>query len=439
MKGLAVLVKKEVKELLRDPKILLGTILMPLILMVAMGGMVRISTTAMMEASANVSVAVLDMDDQPLSQTLVEFLQQTQNLNTTVLTGCTVDGALEEAEELGVKALVVIPDGFTHNITSGRRGMVYVYSIMEKGTMAEAMGFSTVEGAINVFEEIVKAQMISTGMPGADPEVVLNPIDEKPMTLFRGELIEQSPDQLAQLIMSQSMLPLILMIVVGTAMSMAATSMAVEKEAKTLETLLTLPVSRMTILLSKLIGSTIIAVIGSVSFMVGMAYYTTSVSAPATGGKVQIPTQLLQSLTSPITLAVIGGTVFITMVSAIALALCIAVYAEDVRGAQSLVGILELPIMVPAIVLMFADISMLPRSVQAVLYAIPYTHTILATRGALLGQYGPAMLSLGYIVAFTVAVLCVAAKTFSSERVITARIRLRRFKLGRPFRRPQVG
>ena len=439
MRGLAVLVEKEVKELLRDPKILLGTILMPLILMVAMGGMVRISTTAMMEASANVSVAVLDMDNQPLSQTLVEFLQQTQNLNTTVLTGYTVDGALEKAEELGVRALVVVPDGFTHNITSGQRGMVYVYSIMERGTMAEAMGFSTVEGAINVFEEMVKAQMISTGMPDVNPEVVLNPIDEKPMTLFRGELIEQSPDQLVQLIMSQSMLPLIVMIVVGTAMSMAATSMAVEKEAKTLETLLTLPVSRMTILLSKLIGSTIIAVIGSVSFMVGMAYYTTSVSAPVTGGEAQIPTQLLQSLTSPITLVVIGGTIFITMVSALALALCIAVYAEDVRGAQSLVGILELPIMVPAIVLMFADISMLPKSVQVVLYAIPYTHTILATKDALLGQYGSAMLSLGYIVAFTVVVLYVAAKTFSSERVITARIRLGRFKLGRPFRRPQVG
>ena len=439
MRGLAVLVGKEVKELLRDPKILLGTILMPLILMVAMGGMVRISTTAMMEASANVSVAVLDMDGQPLSQTLVEFLQQAQNLNTTVLTGYTVDGALEKAEELGVRTLVVVPEGFTHNITSGQRGTVYVYSIMERGSMAEAMGFSTVEGAINVFEEMVKAQMISTGMPGVNPEVVLNPIYEKPMTLFRGELIEQSPDQLVQLIMSQSMLPLIVMIVVGTAMSMAATSMAVEKEAKTLETLLTLPVSRMTILLSKLIGSTIIAVIGSVSFMVGMAYYTTSVSAPATGGKVQIPTQLLQSMTSPITLVVVGGTIFVTMVSALALALCIAVYAEDVRGAQSLVGILELPIMVPAIVLMFADISMLPKSIQAVLYAIPYTHTILATKDALLGQYGSAMLSLGYIVAFTVVVLYVAAKTFSSERVITARIRLGRFKLGRPFRRPQVG
>ena len=334
---------------------------------------------------------------------------------------------------------MVIPEGFTHNVTSGQRGTVYMYSIMERGTMAEAMGFSTVEGAINVFEEAVKAQMISTGMPDVNPEVVLNPIDEEPMTVFRGELIEQSPDQLAQLIMSQSMLPLILMIVVGTAMSMAATSMAVEKEAKTLETLLTLPVSRMTILLSKLIGSTVIAVIGSVSFMVGMAYYTTSVSAPATGGEVQIPTQLLQSLTSPITLAVIGGTIFITMVSALALALCVAVYAEDVRGAQSIVGVLQLPIMVPAIVLMFADVSMLPTSVQAVLYAIPYTHTILATRGALLGQYGLAMLSLGYLTAFTVVVLYVAAKTFSGERVITARMRFRGFRFGRPFRRPQVG
>ncbi len=436
MRGLAVLVEKEVKELLRDPKILLGTILMPLVLMMAMGGMVRVSTTAVMQAASNVNVAVLDLDNQAMSRTLVELLESSPNINLTILTGCTVEEALQEAEGMGVRALIVVPEGFTRNITSGVRGTVYMYSIMERGTMAEAMGFSTVEGVVSAFEEAVKAQIIASGLPDANPEVVLNPVEEHPMTLFRGELIDQPPEQLAQLIMSQSMMPLVLMIVVGTAMSMAATSMAVEKEAKTLETLLTLPVSRMTILLSKLVGSTVIAIIGSVSFMVGMAYYTASVSAPATGGEIQIPTQLLESLQSPITLGLIGATIFITMVSALALALYVAVYAEDVRGAQSIVGVLGLPVMLPAIVLVFADISMLPMSIRVLLYAIPYTHTIVATRAALLGQYGAAGVSLAYLSAFTVIVFYLAARMFSGERAITARMRFRGLRLGRFLRRP---
>ena len=56
-------------------------------------------------------------------------------------------------------------------------------------------------------------------------------------------------------------------------MQIAATSVASEKEEKTLETLLSLPISRFTILFGKLAGSTIVAAVGAIAIIIGFNYY----------------------------------------------------------------------------------------------------------------------------------------------------------------------
>jgi len=50
-----------------------------------------------------------------------------------------------------------------------------------------------------------------------------------------------------------------MLIIMVLASQTAVTSIAIEKEEKTLETLLTLPVKRVTVLWGKLVGSTIVA------------------------------------------------------------------------------------------------------------------------------------------------------------------------------------
>jgi ABC-2 type transport system permease protein len=53
--------------------------------------------------------------------------------------------------------------------------------------------------------------------------------------------------------------------------------------------------------------------------------------------------------------------------------------------------------------------------------AIPYTHTMIATKAAFLGDYFIVMRSIFFISIWTVALLYIAAKIFSTERIITAR------------------
>jgi ABC-2 type transport system permease protein len=72
--------------------------------------------------------------------------------------------------------------------------------------------------------------------------------------------------------------------------------------------------------------------------------------------------------------------------------------------------------------LMFADIAILPPAVQVAMYSVPYTHSILASKAAFMGDYATMLISIGYISLFTVAILYVTARIFSTERIITARI-----------------
>jgi ABC-2 type transport system permease protein len=267
---------------------------------------------------------------------------------------------------------------------------------------------------------MIKQLLVASGEIG-NPTAIRDPIYLSYASIIKGNVIEVAPSQITNLIMSQNiMLPIMVMMMVIFAIQMAATSIALEKEQKTLETLMTLPVGRLTILGGKLTGSVVIAVAGSISYMIGFSYYTNSAfsfapqmtSVNLTGSGIGI---------QPIGYALLGIVMFVTLVSALALAISLAVFTDSVRSAQSLTGVLIVPLIIPAMILMFSDIDMLPPTVQWIMLAIPYTHTMLATKAAFLGNYWIVIRSIAYISVFTLVVLWIAAKIFSTERIITAR------------------
>jgi ABC-2 type transport system permease protein len=215
-------------------------------------------------------------------------------------------------------------------------------------------------------------------------------------------------------------------------MQIAATSVASEKEEKTLETLLSLPISRFTILFGKLVGSTIVAAVGAIAILIGFNYYMGSfMTLGEIGGPVGVNLADLGLAPTPLGYIVLGASVFMSLLSALALAIIISAFADDVRGAQSVVGYLYMVIMLPMFVIMFTDFNSLPFIARIILLAIPYTHPMLAAQATLTGDYLTAVLGVGYIALFTVALLYIAARLFSTEKILTAKLKLRGFKLWR--------
>jgi ABC-2 type transport system permease protein len=223
------------------------------------------------------------------------------------------------------------------------------------------------------------------------------------------------------------MMPIIIMIMLFSAMTMASTAIALEKETKTLETLLTLPVNRLTILVGKLSGSLFVAVLGTVTYLFGFNYYMSSL----TGGFIEqqnIDLSALGITITPLGYTLMGIVFFISIVATLALAVSFSVFSEDVRSAQTSISYIYIIILVPTLILMFIDINTLPMISQILIYLIPFTHTLVATKNILIGDYTLLPLNIGYLTIFTIAILYVAAKLFTTEKIFTTKISFKRRK-----------
>ncbi|MBC7112892.1 MAG: ABC transporter permease [Candidatus Methanomethyliales bacterium] len=426
-KGLRLLIIKEVKDLLRDPKILIGMILFPALILPLMGAAINISTGSLIEKSSGpLTVYVLDEDRGEIAKRIIESLRDQGVLVRLV------DGPYEEAiRDIGSGGiLVILPEGLSQRIESGNRGEVLVYYGFKDFSILESLNAQRMTGLLNEIESRLVRDLISENIPGTDPDSVINPLSVDEKSVIKGVAQPISPYVLTNIVRMQGLMgPLVIMIVLILAMQVAATSIAIEKEAKTLETLLTIPVSRLNILFGKLVGSVTIALLATVANVFAFTYYIGAITSQATSSIGNLDLASIGLIPPPEGYFLLGLTLFGALVSALALALTLGTLSQDVRGAQSIIGVVIVPIFLPTIFLMMGDMQTLPLSIQAVLYAIPFTYPVLASQSLITGNYGPILAGLVYMAFFTLFTLYVAAKVFTTEKVMTGRISLKRRKL----------
>jgi ABC-2 type transport system permease protein len=413
---------KEIKELVRDPKILFGVVLMPLLLFPVMGSAIQVSQQSVERAIVTSTFAVYTDDSGVVTSTMLDYLKT--NRTVSVIQANSLNQALAQFQGTTSSTMIYIPSGFSENVTTGVKGKMIIYGNIKNMNIAETQSTNVVGTLVNIYSYYYSIARIDSLLQAAgevaSPDAIRTPISIDYQSIIKGNVLNISPDAIISVVMNQSiMLPIMIMVMVMFAIQMAATSIALEKEQKTLETLMTLPVGRLTILGGKLAGSIVIAVAGAIAYMIGFGYYIGSAMSFA-----QLSTVNLGGAgigIQPVGYVLLGINIFVTLVSALAMAISLAVFTDNVRSAQSLTGVLVVPIILPAIILMFSDIDMLPQTFQWLILAIPYTHSILASKAAFMGDYWIVLRSIAYISVFTIVVLYIAAKIFSTERIITAR------------------
>ena len=411
LRGLGNVIIKEVKELVRDPKILLGIILVPALMFPIMGLAVQTSMKTTEERMKNISIAIMDIDEDNVASSLKEFLTN-QGITIDEIDTTNFDEAFEYVQESNATALIIIPEGFSYNVTNHLQAELEVYGVFRGVGIAESASSGVVSALVESFKRFL----------APDPFIA------RQQSIVKGKSVPINPSSLFGAMMSQSMgMPIGIMMLLIFAMQLAATSVASEKEEKTLETLLTLPINRFTILAGKMTGSIIVAVAGAVAYLVGAIYYMGSFMG-------MIPVEIGLDLAAiglaptPIAYLLLGASLFMALLSALALAVSMSVFAEDVRGAQALVGPLTMLFVFPMLFTMFTDIYSLPFPLMIVLLAIPFTHPMLASNVALTGDYLTAVMGIVYMSIFTVVVLYIAARIFGTEKILTAKLRFRKLR-----------
>lgn len=409
------MVVKELKELLRDPKILIGMIVVPLVMFPIMGFVIGGSMESTQQRLQSLQVGLVDFDNGVIAEYLTEVLEGLPTVKLVKINASNLDEAVKFLQtNTSATDLIIIPSGFTENVSQEYPVTVEVYSVFSgSGGIAETASSSAVIGYLEAFERKLSPDLFQT----------------VPKSIIKGKPTDVPPGVLFSIIYSQVFaLPITISILLVFSMQIAATSVASEKEEKTLETLLSLPISRFTILFGKLAGSTIVAAVGAIAIIIGFNYYMGSFMVM---GDMVASIDLAAIGLAPTFLgySVLGASVFVSLLSALALAIIISAFSEDVRGAQSIVGYLYMIIMLPMFIIMFTDFNSLPFVARIVLLAIPYTHPMLAAQASLTGDYLTAVFGVGYVALFTIALLYIAAKLFATEKILTAKLKFRGLRL----------
>ena len=411
-RGLGNVIIKEVKELIRDPKILLGIILVPALMFPLMGLAIQTSMKTTEESIRNLSVVVMDLDKGNITNSLKEFLTN-RSITIDEINTTNFDEALEYVQQSNATALIVIPQGFSYNVTNHLEVELEVYGVFRGGGIAESTASSVVSALVESFKRFLAP----------------DPFFAHQGSIVKGKGVPIAPSALSGAMTVQSIgMSVGTMMLLIFAMQLAATSVASEKEEKTLETLLTLPVNRFTILVGKLTGSIIVAVVGAVAYILGSIYYMGSYREimPAETG---VDLAAIGLAPTPISYLLLGTSLFMALLSALALAMSISILAEDVRSAQALVMPISMLFVFPMFFTMFTEIYALPFPLMIVLLAIPFTHPMLATRATFTGDYFMAIVGIAYVAIFTVVVLYITARLFGTEKILTAKLKFRRFRL----------
>jgi ABC-2 type transport system permease protein len=418
LKGFTTILIKELKELMRDPKILIGMIVLPLIIFPVMGLVLGYAVESAQEQAQRATMLVVNNDNGNWSQTFINYLNGT--MNVAVINDINPQQVVSQnlLTEYNSTQLVEIPPDFSQNMTQHVdsadvtvTATVNVYGVFQGGGIFSNIGSAGFSVFVNSFNRAIAPDVVYTSQS----------------TIIKGEIQQGvDPATLSGLLISQSLaLPITVMIMLTYSMQIAATSVAMEKEEKTLETLLTVPVDRFSILMGKLSSTIIVAGVAAIAVLFGYNYMLGSITLgiPTTGS---VDLVALGLVPSPLGYALLGVSLFVTLLSALALAVIMSAFSEDVRGAQALVGYLYPFIFVPSFALIYLDINTLPLALKAVLFAIPYSQPIIASKAVVLGDYTTVIFGIIYVAAFTVVIMYIASRLFATEKILTAKLKFRR-------------
>jgi len=421
---IANIIKKEFKELF-----VLSTIIPIVVIAIVYGAVGNMIGNVQETMKEKPIIGIVDMDDGTFSDTAMSVLTERAEV---IYDGGDVEEGLEEVRQENGVALLAIPENFSQSIYANQPGEIEIYWIMRGAGMMDSISSGTVEGLIQGVNQEVSKELIQQDT-SSDPALILAPTSRVETTFFKGKEIEGvSPGVLGNMLMSQSIvIPIVIMMLIIMAGSSVISSMGMEKENKTLETLLTMPVRRSHIVIGKMVGSALVGMIMAAIYMIGFSRYMSSFQ----GSDINLADFGLAMGMQDYLL--VGVSLFTALLAGLSLCIVLGTFAKNYRSAQALIFPITAVALISAFIVMFKDFDTIPAVLRILVFAIPFTHPMMAMRTLMLDNYALVIGGIAYTGVFTVVMVWVAVRIFNSDRLLTGSVRKRAGlgKLALGFRR----
>ncbi len=415
--------KKELRELLNIESIM--SIVVVMIIFVGLGLMMGSQTD---EASKPPVFGILNYDEgkeySDMAMEVIEGLYKPEDLDShliriTPASGETVedgDHLISLMKELGLTSTIVIDKDFTANIIASQPGQIRAYYITEGAGMMGGLDSEIVTSVINYINQKISTDLIDKKTAAGSSIFLNNPVHfggANDFTYVNGNLIAGvTPMEISSTIMSQTlMVPIVIMIVIMVVGSIVISSMGNEKENKTLETLLTLPVKRSTIVSSKILASAIMGLVYGMAYMAGMYVYMSSLSQGI--GGVNLADYGLTL--GPLDWAIIMLVVFIAIMCALGLCMILGAFVKNYKSAQTMTLPITVLAIIPMIIFMFASWSSLGTGMQVLMFIIPFSHPMMIMQNLMFGNYLIVIAGIIYNVAFSIVTILITVRLYKSD------------------------
>jgi ABC-2 type transport system permease protein len=344
----------------------------------------------------------------PASSDPTEAMQELENYNFN-------------GEDLKIGALIVIPQGFEASVKAGNYTNVDVYAALESFGLMSMTSVSRWQGAVHEINRMISKKLLANAEITENIYFMTNPVWAREYTYLNNATENVNPMGVLGYVTSQlSFVPIIIMLIILMAASTLAYSMVNEKADKTLETLMTTPISRIAVLLSKIFSAAVYALVYAAVFILAFQRFNNSMTGDGVFSEEFVTALENFGITfGATTFIIVGVQLFLSVLSGLALALIIGMMVDEIKAMQNYIMPLMMFIMIPYFLSMFLDINTLPMAARVAVYAIPFTHSFTAAANLFAQNYALITIGIAYQVVFVAVVLTIGLKIFNSDRLFT--------------------
>jgi ABC-2 type transport system permease protein len=425
MKRFTNLLVKEIRELITVQLVL--SLLFTMLIFYSVG---ELAKTEFKKAAAAQKISVLDLDESELSRGMLAALESA-NFRFERIRERETKAAIDTARKSDANLLLVIPAGFGESVARFEPREIETYAFMRSFSMGGLRKSEILKAIIAATNEFLSDDFLRKKVPGVDPGSLKNPIKSRDFVIVRNRMAEGSASAIAGFVYSQSIfVPIILMMIIIYSSQMVISAIAMEKQNKTLETLLTVPIPRTSIVTAKMLAAGLVGLLSAVVYMLGFKSYMGGMTGGlgSTAGLTPVIRKLGLSLDTG-GYFLLGISLFFAILCALAMATILGVLAEDFRSAQALIMPIVFLVLVPYFLSSFSDINSQSLPVKILIWAIPFSHPFLATPNILLENYASVLYGIGYMALVFLILVIAAARIFSTDRILTMKLRWGRKKI----------
>ncbi len=391
------------------------------------------------------SITVCNLDDTEFTNDILKRITDDKiaNIDLVQING---EDYAAELERLDVKNLIVIPQGYADSILIDKKPaeIRFISTLSTGGFISSVEGVSASD-AVKYINKASQDEIMlkSYGISNEEIARIKDPTQIVEFTVNNGKTAEVSPSALTAILMVQSLIaPMIIFFLLLMATQMIMTAISNEKIDKTLETLLSTPVSRITVLGAKMLAAVISALANALATMIGFVFYilgmagmmgnitesfssssaAESVNAAEIVGEIGGVTQAMTDLGLSMSISsyfLFALQLFFTLAIGLSVALILGAMATDIKSVQVLVLPIMVAVMVPWFITMFSDINTLSMPFRVIMFIIPFTHTYTALTNLMNGDMLMFWAGLAYQIVFFVVCMYLAVKMFTTDKLFT--------------------